>query len=64
MNIKKRTGKSMVEHLRAHVEAVAPVPRVLKMIGDDSIRNGTNLLSSREIERVIRSARKERQRPL
>jgi hypothetical protein len=42
---------------------IALEPSVLKQIGEESKRNGTHRLSSREIDRTIRSAHKETRRP-
>jgi hypothetical protein len=35
-------------------------PKVLKRIGEESRRNGTDTLSSRETDRIIRAARKRK----
>jgi hypothetical protein len=37
-------------------------PRALKVIGEESVRNGTNLLSSKEIQHIIQLARAERRK--
>jgi hypothetical protein len=36
---------------------IAPVPKILKVIGEESKRNGTESLLSRQIDRVIKAAR-------
>ena len=41
------------------VKLASPEPRALKAIGKESVRHGTNNLSSAEIEQIIRSARAE-----
>ncbi|HWW13130.1 MAG TPA: hypothetical protein VN310_00595 [Candidatus Dormibacteraeota bacterium] len=34
-------------------------PRVLKVIGEESLRNGTSELTSRQIDRIIKAARSQ-----
>jgi len=35
----------------------APEPKVLRVIGEESQRNGTNMLNSRQIDQIIKAAR-------
>jgi len=39
------------------VRLAAPEPEVLALIGEESRRKGTNTLSSRQIDRIIRATR-------
>jgi hypothetical protein len=39
------------------VRLAAPEPEVLRVIGEGSKRNGTDKLTSRQIEQVIKAAR-------
>jgi hypothetical protein len=43
--------------LRDYVRLAAPEPEVLKTIGCESKENGTDCLSSREIDQIIRMTR-------
>ena len=39
------------------VKMAAPEPRVLRAIGEESVRNGTNKLTLRQINQIIKAAR-------
>jgi 3-methyladenine DNA glycosylase/8-oxoguanine DNA glycosylase len=71
------TGSIVVSALRAstnfgrllrrveddYVRLAAPEPEVLKVIGEESRRKGTDTLSSRRIDQIIKTARvKKRKR--
>jgi hypothetical protein len=43
--------------IRDYVRLAAPEPEVLKAIGEESRRKGTDKLTSRQIDRVIKAAR-------
>jgi hypothetical protein len=45
-------------------ELALRVPRILRIIGEESKRKGTDRLSLREINQIIRSARAERRKRL
>jgi hypothetical protein len=45
------------EDIRDCVKLAAPEPKVLKVIGEESERNGTSKLTSRQIDRIIKAAR-------
>lgn len=55
---KRGTPKAVLLSIRDYVRLAAPEPEVLKVIGDESRRKGTNRLSSRQIDQVIQSTRK------
>ena len=55
---KRGTPKAVLLSIRDYVRLASPEPEVLRLIGDESRRKGTNTLSSREIDRVIQSTRK------
>ncbi|MGA2572283.1 MAG: hypothetical protein ABSF23_17385 [Terracidiphilus sp.] len=59
---KARSDRTNIKHLRDYVKAAAPEPEVLRIIGEESVRNGTNRFSMREIDRIIRSVRAEKRR--
>jgi prevent-host-death family protein len=54
---KRGTPKAVLMSIRDYVKLAAPEPEVLKVIGEESERNGTSKLTSREIDRMIRAAR-------
>jgi hypothetical protein len=56
--MKKRAGE--VRTLSGREDLTLRVPRVLKLIGEESKRNGTDRLSLRKIDLIIRSVRKHR----
>jgi hypothetical protein len=51
------TPKAVLLSVRDYVRMAAPEPEVLRVIGEESVRNGTHRLTSREIDRVIKAAR-------
>src|ERR1022692_5113761 len=51
------TPKAVLLSIRDYVRLAAPEPEVLRVIGEESERNGTSKLSSREIDRIIKAAR-------
>ncbi|MGH9599804.1 MAG: type II toxin-antitoxin system Phd/YefM family antitoxin [Terracidiphilus sp.] len=54
---KRGTPKAVLLGLRDYVKLAAPEPEVLRIIGEESVRNGTNAMTSRQIDRVIKAAR-------
>ena len=56
---KRGTPKAVLLSIRDYVRLAAPEPEVLKLIGDESRRKGTNTLSSHQIDRVIQVTRKD-----
>jgi prevent-host-death family protein len=60
---KRGTPRAVLLSLRDYVKLAAPEPEVLKIIGEESERKRTSLLSSRQVDAVIRAARaKKKQR--
>jgi prevent-host-death family protein len=57
---KRGTPRAVLVGIRDYVRLAAPEPEVLRLIGEDSRRNGTETISSREIDRIIRSTRDRR----
>ena len=47
----------MLISIRDYVRLAAPEPEVLRAIGEESQRKGTDKLTSRQIDQVIRAAR-------
>jgi hypothetical protein len=48
--------------LRDYVKLAAPEPEVLRIIGEESERNGTNALTSRQIDQVIKTTRAQKKK--
>ena len=56
-----RAGKKTeLLSIRDYVRLAAPEPEVLRVIGEESERNGTDKLTSRQIDEIIKSARARR----
>jgi prevent-host-death family protein len=54
---KRGTPKAVLLSIRDYVRLAAPEPEVLRVIGEDSQRKGTDKLSSRQIDQVIKATR-------
>ncbi|MGA2739631.1 MAG: type II toxin-antitoxin system Phd/YefM family antitoxin [Bryobacteraceae bacterium] len=54
---KRGTAKAVLIGIRDYVRLAAPEPEVLRVIGEESQRKGTDKLSSQQIDRVIKAAR-------
>src|SRR5215471_8955670 len=57
---KRGTPKAVLLSIRDYVRLAAPEPEVLRVIGEESKRKGTDKLTSREIDQVIKTARAEK----
>jgi hypothetical protein len=59
--IKKRGApKGVLLSIHAYVRLRAPKPEVLRVIGEESRRKGTDMLTSRRIDRIIKAARAQK----
>jgi hypothetical protein len=54
--------KAVLIGIRDYVRLAAPEPEVLKAIGEESRRKGTDKLTSRQIDQVIQAARARKPR--
>ena len=54
---KRGTPRAVLMSIRDYVRLAAPEPETLKAIGEESKRKGTDQLSSRQIDRIIKAAR-------
>jgi len=54
---KRGTPRAILLSIRDYVRLAAPEPEILKAIGEESKRKGTDALSSRQIDRIIEAAR-------
>jgi len=59
---KRGAPKAVLLSIRDYVRLAAPEPEVLTLIGEESQRRGTDKLSSRQIDRVIRATRANKQK--
>ena len=54
---KRGTPRAVLLSIRDYVRLAAPEPEVLRILGEESERNGTSNLTSSEINRIIKAAR-------
>ena len=59
---KRGVPKAVLIGIRDYVRLAAPEPEVLKAIGEESQRKGTDKLTSRQIDQVIQAARARKPR--
>ncbi|MHB2007266.1 MAG: type II toxin-antitoxin system Phd/YefM family antitoxin [Acidobacteriaceae bacterium] len=57
---KRGTPRAVLLSIRDYVKLAAPEPEVLKILGEDSERNGTNILTARQIDQVIKATRAQK----
>jgi prevent-host-death family protein len=54
---KRGTPRAVLLSIRDYVKLATPEPEVLRVIGEESKRNRTNTLTTRQIEQIIKSSR-------
>ena len=54
---KRGTPKAVLLSIRDYVRLAAPEPEVLRILGEESRRKGTDKLTSQQIDQVIKVAR-------
>lgn len=59
---KRGTPRAVLLSIRDYVKLAAPEPEILRVIGEESKRKGTDKLTSREIDQEIRAARAARRK--
>jgi prevent-host-death family protein len=57
---KRGTPRAVLLSIRDYVKLAAPEPEVLKIIGEESERKGTNHLTGRQIDLIIKASRAQR----
>src|SRR6266853_2605054 len=57
---KRGTPRAVLLSIRDYVRLAAPEPEVLKLIGEESKRKGTDKLTARQIDQAIKAARAEK----
>jgi prevent-host-death family protein len=56
---KRGTPRAVLLSIRDYMKLAAPEPEILRLIGENSKRRGTDKLTSKQIDRVIQAARKQ-----
>jgi prevent-host-death family protein len=59
---KRGTPRAILLSIKDYVRLAAPEPEVLRVLGEESVRNGTETLTSRQIDRIIKAARADRRK--
>jgi prevent-host-death family protein len=57
---KRGVPRAVLLSIRDYVKLAAPEPEVLRILGEESERNSTSALKSREIDRIIKKARSKK----
>lgn len=60
---KRGTPKAVLLGIREYVRLAAPEPEILRIIGEESQRKGTDRLTSRQIDRAIQASRAQARKP-
>lgn len=60
---KRGTPRAVLLSIRDYVRLAAPEPEILRIVDEESRAKGTDSLSSREIDRVIRAVRGNKTKP-
>jgi prevent-host-death family protein len=56
---KRGTPRAVLLSIREYMKLAAPEPEILRVIGEESKRRGTDKLTSKQIDRVIQAARRQ-----
>jgi len=59
---KRGMPRAVLLSIRDYVKLAAPEPEILKIVGEESRRNGTDRLTSRQIDQLIKSTRARKKR--
>jgi prevent-host-death family protein len=59
---KRGTPRAVLLSIRDYVKLAAPEPAILRIIGEESERNRTNTLTSRQIDQVVKAARAQKKK--
>ena len=57
---RRGSPKAIILSVAEYVRLAAPEPAILRIVGEESKRRGTDRLSMRQIDSVIRQARREK----
>jgi prevent-host-death family protein len=59
---KRGTPKAVLMSIRDYVKLAAPELEVLRIIGEESVKKGTNTLTSRQVDQVIKATRAQKKK--
>jgi prevent-host-death family protein len=59
---KRGTPRAVLLSIRDYVKLAAPEPEILRIIGEQSERNGTNTVTSRQIDQIIKATRAQKKK--
>jgi prevent-host-death family protein len=59
---KRGTPRAVLLSLRDYVKLAAPEPEVLRAIGEESKRKGTDKLTSRQVDQIIKATRAQKRK--
>jgi len=59
---KRGTPRAVLLSIRDYVKLAAPEPEILRIIGEESERNGTNTVTSRQIDQIIKATRAQQKK--
>jgi prevent-host-death family protein len=59
---KRGMPRAVLLSIRDYVKLAAPEPEILKIVGKESRRSGTDKLTSRQIDQLIKSTRARKKR--
>jgi prevent-host-death family protein len=59
---KRGTPRAVLLSIKDYVRLAVPEPDVLRLIGKESKRNRTDKLSTKQIDRIIKAARRSKRR--
>ena len=59
---KRGTPRAVLLSIRDYVRLAVPEPEVLRILGQESKRKGTHMLSPRQVDQIIKAARQSKGR--
>jgi prevent-host-death family protein len=59
---KRGSPRAVLLSIRDYVRLALPEPEVLRIIGQESKKKGTNRLSAKQIDQIVKAARKSKNR--
>ncbi len=59
---KRGTPRAILLSIKDYVRLAAPEPEVLRVLGEESVRHGSERLTSRQIDQIIKAARADRRK--
>jgi len=59
---KRGRPRAVLLSIRDYVRLAVPEPEILRIIGEESKQKGTNRLGTRQIDRIVKAARRSKRR--